>query len=328
MQNRYVFRADASMEMGGGHVMRVCSIIEEMIDSDFRVVLVGQISGIPWLKDYLDLLGESLEIFEEKDFFSNPKHDVLIIDSYTLDPTQSFLDPSKWLRIVALVDSGTPKYFSDLFIHCGTNTSIERDFSIGKAKFVGGLDYIAIRKSIREINFDISKKEDLQTVRILVVGGATDPLGFVNNLAQELMGINDTINVILMNEESNSLKLLDSRFSQVKVGPGLESELTKADLIFTLAGTSSWDFLSCGFPLGIALGFENQRDNYNFQLSNGIALDIGYRSINGEFKFQTENIKELISSSQLRKRLSKKATKTVDKFGVSRIKDEIVKIST
>jgi spore coat polysaccharide biosynthesis predicted glycosyltransferase SpsG len=142
------------------------------------------------------------------------------------------------------------------------------------------------------------------------------------------MKINDPIDVILMSEESNSLELLDSRFTQVKVGPGLESELAKADLIFTLSGTSSWDFLSCGYPLGIALGFENQRDNYNFQISNGIAVDIGYRKVDGEFKFQTENIKGLISNSQLRKGLSKKAVKIVDKYGVSRIKDEIVKIST
>jgi spore coat polysaccharide biosynthesis predicted glycosyltransferase SpsG len=264
---------------------------------------------------------------DEKDFTPVPEQDVLIIDSYTLNPECEFLERSKWLKKIALVDIGTPNYEADLYIHCGTNRTIEYLYSQNNSKFVGGIEFTTIRKSLKNLKYSSTRSDALQPIRILVVGGATDPTGFVKSIARELSKLDEQFEAALICDEIKSIKEFDSRFTNVIAGPALESQLERVDLIFTLAGTSSWDFLSCGFPIGISLGFENQRDNYEYQLSNALALDIGHRGIDGEFEINLQNMRQLISNDQLRLSLSMNATKTVDKFGAKRVKDEIVKIS-
>jgi len=268
MQRRYVFRADASSEIGAGHVMRLCSIIEEMLEQGNEVLLAGSIEGIPWLEKRIESLGSKLKFVKEKDFTSDPRRDVLIIDSYTLDPESDFLIKRKWLKTVALIEVGTPKYKADLYVHCGTNSKVELEYKILNSKFIGGLKYLPIRKTMQSIQFEPAIKNNDTPLKILVVGGGTDPNNFVGQIAKELNFLKRNFHAVLFTNGNTDLGLLDSRFLIKKIGLELETELRSTDLVLTLSGTSSWDYLSSGFPIGIALGFENQRDNFEFQISN------------------------------------------------------------
>jgi len=155
MQRRYVFRADASSEIGAGHVMRLCSIIEEMLEQGNEVLLAGSIEGIPWLEKRIESLGSKLKFVKEKDFTSDPRRDVLIIDSYTLDPESDFLIKRKWLKTVALIEVGTPKYKADLYVHCGTNSKVELEYKMLNSKFIGGLKYLPIRKTMQRFSLNL-----------------------------------------------------------------------------------------------------------------------------------------------------------------------------
>ena len=324
MQRRYVFRADASPESGAGHVMRVCSIAEEMLERGLEVVLLGEIDGIQWLEERVRSLGNNMKFDNAKEFSPNSKSDVLIIDSYTLDPRADSLSKEKWLKVVAIVEHGTPIYDAQLYIHCGTNKQTESQFTIPNTRFIGGLDYLAIRKSIQKILPKKNSIEPKRGVKILVVGGGTDPIQFVKKLAVEMVKLDQNFEAVLVSNELNCLDSLDYRFSQKNIGSELENELVHSDVIFTLSGTSSWDFLSCGFPLGVVMGYENQRDNFEFQTKNNLALDIGHFVSELDFKFNSENIRKLITDGDLRGKLSEKALSMVDNRGTARIADEII----
>lgn len=327
MAIRYVFRADASPEIGAGHVMRLCSIIEEMLERELVVLLVGNIKGILWLAKRVETLGNKLKFIEENDFISNSSSDVLIIDSYTLDVDSDFFTKKKWLKIVALVEVGTPKYRADLYIHCGTNSKIESHYKFLNSKFIGGIEYLPIRKSIQKIENQLRNVGDIHRLRILVVGGGTDPLDFVKKFSFELLKFKQEFHAVLISDQPDICTPLDGRFSQRSIGANLESELVDSDLIFTLSGTSSWDFLSCGFPIGIAMGFENQEDNYEFQISNKLAIGIGKFTSKNMFEFNIENINSLIQSHDLRMELSRMARMKVDSLGVERIVKALVELA-
>jgi len=327
MKRRYVFRADASDQMGSGHVMRVYSIIEKMLEENLDVILVGNIVGLPWLTELLEQMIGRIKLVKEENFVFNPMQDVLIIDSYTINPNHNFLKKENWFKIIALVEIGTPKYLADFYIHCGTNKQIGLEFGISNNKLKSGLNYIPIRKSLKEIRFRLNEVNALDQIKILVVGGGTDPLGFVPKVARELIKLDEQFQAILFSNARNLLHMLDSRFIQRNIGSDLEKNLIDSDLVLTLSGTSSWEFLSCGFPLGIALGFDNQRDNFKFQTHNKIAIGIGNFSLVGGFNFNFENIRRLVIDRGLRQELSQSALTKIDGFGAARIVDEILRLN-
>jgi spore coat polysaccharide biosynthesis predicted glycosyltransferase SpsG len=114
---RFVIRADASPKIGAGHVMRCCAIAEELIDKGQKVVFVGETKSLPWVQERVRTLGFS-EIYRDTEYFrSDPKSDVLILDSYEVDPGDSFISAANWRRVVAIVDDATPQVHADLYIH-------------------------------------------------------------------------------------------------------------------------------------------------------------------------------------------------------------------
>ncbi len=327
VQRRYIFRADASPAIGAGHVMRLFSIIEEMLECEMNVLLVGIIEDIPWIEQRLKNFGDKLKFVSENKFISDPSNDVLIIDSYTLDLKSDFVAKKKWLRVVALIEVGTPRYVADLYIHCGTNIEIEHEYQSVFSQFIGGIEYLPIRKSIREIKYEPRDNLDIRPIRILVVGGGTDPLDFVKNLATELSKLDQEFQAVLISDNPQILIGLDDRFSRRSIGTNLESELLKSDLVLTLSGTSSWDFLSCGFPIGIAMGFQNQEDNFEFQIKNKLAIKIGHFTSKNQFEFDSKNLTTVIESHDLRLELSRMARSKVDSLGAKRITEVLFNLA-
>jgi spore coat polysaccharide biosynthesis predicted glycosyltransferase SpsG len=233
----------------------------------------------------------------------------------------------KWLKIVALIDTGAPKYRANLYIHCGTNDKIKSDYMFENSRFIGGAEYLPIRKSIREIKYKSKNIRHKDPIRILIIGGGTDPLNFVSSLSLELQELQQEFEAIIVSEKVDILKLLDRRFAQIAIGESFEKELVKTDLVLTLAGTSSWEFLSSGFPLGIALGFDNQRDNFEFQRENRLAIDIGNFNKEKVFEFNRKNLLEILENRELRAELSLKANSSVDGLGAIRIVRKLVELS-
>ncbi len=78
------------------------------------------------------------------------------------------------------------------------------------------------------------------------------------------------------------------------------------DIYLTTAGTSCWEFLTLGGVLGVALGIENQRNNNMKIIENSLGVDLGVRNTRGEWDFNMEALKQLISDPKLWKILFEK----------------------
>lgn len=304
--------------MGSGHVMRLFTIAEELLIQDKKVIFVGSVSNVQWLK--LRLSG--IDFFEtfEKDymFIPNPITDVLILDAYHIPIQNAFIQKKNWKAIAALVDKTTPSYDVDLQIY----PSITLDWKPTTIKRVlAGPKYIPLRKSIMKntILESITNK-----LKIVVVGGGTDLRNFASAIAMSIILLPDIFQVNIFSDRLNLLDL-DSRFTIIPFGADLDEKVNDADLVFTTASTSCLEFIAREITVGMGCAVANQEQYYESFSKLNIAVPIG-RYINGSWRIDHDKIKDLITNAGLREEFRSKTKDIIDLNGSKRIVDEIVKL--
>ncbi|MEI7818393.1 MAG: hypothetical protein WCI45_14500, partial [Desulfuromonadales bacterium] len=250
-------------------------------------------------------------------FISNSESDVLLLDSYEIDKDDDFINPEKWLHIIAVVDKLTPNYRCTLRIH----PSLDSNW-IGKSNvpILAGPKYIPFRSSLSKNIHPVDQVH--HKLRIAVVAGGSDPYGLVHEIAKILVSFPEQFEAYLFSDSILD-SALDSRFRYIEVGHQLD-ELTKdVDLVLTTASTSSLEFLARGLCVGIAYAVDNQEQYYNTLGELGVAARLGIRNLDNDWKLDMEKIRSLITSSEVRGILLAKARGLIDFQGASRLVDAI-----
>ena len=314
---RYVLRADASLAIGSGHVMRSSAIAEELIARGEEIIFVGQISDLPWVEERLASLGFTHIYHETSGFISKPESDVLLLDSYKIDRNDSFITPENWLHIVAIVDELTPNYSCTLRIHPSLDSSW-----IGESNtpVLSGPMYIPFRASLSS-NIHVASQEQ-HIPKIAVVAGGSDLYGLVHEIAKNLQTFPELFEAYLF---SNSIldSLLDNRFHVIEVGHQLDALTKNVDLVLTTASTSSLEFLARGLCVGIVCAVDNQEQYYKSLGELAVDAQIGFRNKRNNWELDKEMIYSLITSTSLRGNLIARANGLIDFKGASRIVDAI-----
>lgn len=282
---RFIIRADAYRMSGAGHVMRSSVIAEELVDRGHEVYFVGNLDEIPWVREYISDLGFK-GIYTPNDHFStNYITDTLILDSYEISITDPFIQPKNWRKILVLVDDTTPSYGGDIYLHTGAETSWRKPDFLSSSIFLVGLEYMLIRKSLRKLkSVDIQNKN--QRMQILISAGGSDPFRFSENLVKILSRSTSNFQAHVL-APVFKLPVEDSRFELIKLGKEYEDLLGVIDLVFTTAGTSSWEYLFLGIPTAVACAASNQETNYQYLVNNSLAVDIGKLDSQKNWKINT-----------------------------------------
>ena len=311
---RLVFRADASLKIGSGHVMRCSAIAEEAIAHRIDCILVGSLGGVRWLESRFAEIRCPVISIEE--FPKSQSDDVLVVDSYLLQEDDDFIKENLWKSRVDIVDESTPARKSDLYIHPGLESQW---FEGDRAKFLFGPRFIPLRKSItKSIQF---KTERLG--KIVIFGGGVDTYGFARIMAKKICGLPGYEKAIFISGEQNYIEELDARYKVVPFGSALDSELSDADLVFTTASTSSLEIIAREIPLGVACSVNNQIAYYEAIEKSKVAAKIGERTTTGEWELRSDVISELIFDTSFRELLRSAAHEFIDLSGSRRILEAI-----
>ena len=126
---RFVFRADASMSIGSGHVMRSSAIAEEAIARGIPSFFVGKISDLTWVSERIRGLGFIQVLENSSEFIPDENEDILIIDSYEIPTDDVFVQLRNWSKVVSIFDELTPDYSCDLRIHPSLTKAWPKRFS-------------------------------------------------------------------------------------------------------------------------------------------------------------------------------------------------------
>jgi spore coat polysaccharide biosynthesis predicted glycosyltransferase SpsG len=315
---RIVFRVDASNGIGAGHVMRCAAIIEEAVSRKMDCIVVGKLGGLGWLESHLQNIGAA-HVEDESKYQIDKGRDVLIIDSYCLPTTDSFLQEKNWKLVVSISDDLTPKYKAALVVHPGID-----EFALAQtsAKLITGKKYIPLRKSISKSKLGTQ----VTNPRVVVFGGGSDKHNFALFMALGLAKMQGYESVMFFSSLDHEIRSLNSRFDVRNFGPELDTELESADLVFTTASTSSLEVIAREIPLGICCVADNQISYYEALTELEIAAGIGKRLSVEDYELDWEKIHQLIVNASFRQRLREKSQGFIDLSGSERILDEIERL--
>ena len=314
---RFVFRADASMAIGSGHVMRSSAIAEEAIARGIPSFFVGKISDLTWVSERIRGLGFIQVLENSSEFIPDENEDILILDSYEIPTDDVFVQLRNWSKVVSIFDELTPDYSCDLRIHPGLTKAWPKRFS---GSTLSGPKFVPLRKSIKNSTEHTPKG----TLEVLVVGGGSDAYGFVPAVVNLLTQLTQDFHATIFTNSFLSMDL-GERFTVSEVGLNLDLIANTADLVFTTASTTSLEFLARGSAVAIGCAVDNQELYYK-ELSGGdYAAPIG-EFLNNEWHLDAELIQELLSSETFRVTLKANSANLIDLNGAKRIVDEILKL--
>jgi spore coat polysaccharide biosynthesis predicted glycosyltransferase SpsG/RimJ/RimL family protein N-acetyltransferase len=312
---RFVFRADASKKIGTGHTQRALGLIQELKDLGYEVIFIGDTSEVTWVTLQMNSVG-FLNIFsKEQDFISNPKTDILILDTYTIPTNSEFINKSRWLVIALIHDLHTPEYYADIIIHPGVSENIVVQKNV---KLLSGPKYVVLRKSIKRLQ----TKSKSSNLAITVVGGGVDQIGFACEMSKRLKLIPGEFIVNFFTADSPSIES-DLRFQTFEFSEKLDEIGNQSDLIFCTSSSISLEFIARGCAVGIVCGSCNQQQYYRSLPKLGVAEAIGVYQ-DDTWVLDLKVIQNLISSKSLRDKLSKKSLELIDFDGAKRVVNEIM----
>ncbi len=322
LRRRFIISADANMEIGSGHALRLFPIAEELAALGCEIYFVGNISEMAWIESLYIGIGVR-EILARENFLPNPVSDILIFDSYNLEIENHFLLLNRWKAIVAIVDSNTPKYFCQLYINVFPFSNWTPPIS-ENTRMLGGPEYVLIRKSLKEAKFT-SRPPSESKPKIIVQGGGVDKFGFSKEVVKYLKNSKLDFEATVFGT-GNETEILDSRFNSQPIGVGYDSFVGNADLFFTTAGASCWELLTYGGVIGIASAVDNQGANYLNIIEHELGVGIGTRDESSGWNLDPMMIEMLITDTKLRIKLYENSKKLFDGKGVDRIIATILKI--
>lgn len=312
---RLVFRADASRQIGAGHVMRVSTIAQEAIARGYECHFVGTTSELSWVDKYVRQLGFKSLNQNVDSFGTNFHNEILVLDSYTVPLDSPFNNSNIWQMVVCVSDQFTPNYSADIFV----NQSMKCKPTLESRLELNGPDFALIRKSIKK-----SKRRYAVGFppKLLVLGGGSDPYGFVPAVLQKLGSLNLPFVVHVFSDE-NLESFSELEIYEHQLGPELDALADSVDLVITTASTSSIEFIAREIPTLVACAVDNQEKFYAELGDLGFAIPIGVRNTVGDWQLDLQTIKKAIENPEIRTNLKLRVQGVIDLMGPSRVLDKI-----
>mgnify|MGYP006414599869 FL=1 len=336
---KVVFRVDASLEMGTGHVMRCLTLANELKQQNHEIVFIcRELTGnlillikypvlvLPkndnFQSDglYLNWLGVTQEQDAEQTIKVIPKNiDLLIVDSYALDEIWHKQLKPYTKKIMVIDDLADRQFDCNVLLNQNLGTQIEdyKDKVLNNCELLLGCDYALLRPefpNLRE-NALIKRKNTKVIKNILISMGGSDITNKTYDILQE---VSDDLNIVVIlggiSPHNKIIKNYAKSKKNVKVvvdADNISSLMFDADLAIGAGGSTSWERCCLGLPTLLYVLAENQRK------IAGNLEQLGAVKIVDNLKVNLQNILNNFSFWQI---MSEKAQTVCDGIGVKRIK--------
>lgn len=266
------FRVDATQSIGAGHVMRCWALAEELARRGWEIQWEGQIE-VDWIAHAIERAAWTLHCMDPLDAHQpGPSAaDVVVVDSYL--PTSGYRSAviERGSYVVAILDdfheSAGP---ASLWVNPGA--PLPPNFA-PQAGFLNGLDYLLIRRDIRNLRQyrrRALQPKDQPTLTVLLGGtNSAEMTEVVDLLGDALSGAcRVTAGPVSTPERVHHVTWLPA-------GDDLLRTAALSDLVVSPAGVSSWEMLHIGVPLALFHATQNQRGNYEWITKAGWATPLG-----------------------------------------------------
>jgi UDP-2,4-diacetamido-2,4,6-trideoxy-beta-L-altropyranose hydrolase len=331
---RVVFRADASVSIGSGHVMRCLTLAGALAQrgaqaaflccpqpGDMRAAIEAH--GFPVIP--LQRCDDSREAASALEAMGEVGW--LVVDHYGIDERWERAMRSAVHRIFAIDDLADRRHDCDLLLdqNLRSEETSYRGLVPPSATVLMGPSYALLRDEFRQARTRVSVREG-KVRRIVVFFGGSDPTNETEKAVAAIRLLNRAdIEVDVIVGASNPVKdrisdlcaeLPYMRFHcQVA---DMAHFLEEADLALGAAGVSSWERLALGVPALVVAVADNQLENMRQLDKLGAAIGLGV-SRNVTVEGLAQAIGNLLSSPGIVRAMSEKTLGLVDGEGANRV---------
>lgn len=341
-----IIRADASTEIGTGHVMRCLALAQacKQVGHEPLFLLAADAKGIEdrLLIEGMEVVhlssapGSSEDAEETLSIIQKRDAEWITLDGYQFDAAYQETLQKSGVPFLCIDDySHLDRYAADVILN--QNISASETLYNGKttAKLLLGPSNALLRQEFLEQG---SHKKEIPEIaqNILVTLGGADP----DNVTLMMLSVLNTINhkgleVLLLcggaNPHEDALRDAAAKSPHhVTVETNvtdMPARMAWADVAIAAGGSTSWEFLFMGVPFVTGILAENQEGIASGLGEQGLATNCGWYKECAEAELSAK-VQELLKNASLRKEMSALGQNTVDGKGAERVIQMMESFST
>jgi UDP-2,4-diacetamido-2,4,6-trideoxy-beta-L-altropyranose hydrolase len=334
-----LIRADASSEIGTGHVMRCLALAQAWQDAGGNVVfamaestpsVMARLARENCVAVRIDAaIGSPADADCLLDWARIHGSDWIVLDGYSFSATYQRRIKDSGAMLLCIDDNGiSEKLSADLLLNQNLHAREELYSNKPATELLLGPTFSLLR---REFNTWKGWRREIQpnVRRILVTMGGSDPANLSGTVLQSMAQLGDAVEIVLVVGGSNS-RFADLRTQAARFGGRLRLEidplnmtplLAWADLAISAAGATCWEMCMLGLPAIVIDAADCQLLLARELDRQGLALHLPKARVT--VQELARKIDELMHASHLRSDISTRSSRLVDGGGPVRVVQEM-----
>lgn len=314
-----ILACEANEKVGTGHVTRSYALAQALQRAGLTCTISGDVYGPAWLDHLIEQYRELNEPIE----LGIP--DLVIIDSYVPELFDRVTRRFPGVPQIHIVDDSTPAREAVGYVEPGVNSHWTPPTACAQAPHIKGAPAVLIREELRSIQSLGDEKPAGTKLRVVVSLGGGDGYGLRSVVLNSLARIPVPMSIAVLSPEVIPIPAsLVNHVSFIEPGAAIAEEIGHADVVISAAGVSSWEMLHQGIPTGLICAVDNQRANYDFMTREQLAIGLGDQC--HDKGLDEVALEALLTDSELRRTMGKRAADLVDGRGADRAADMIMGI--
>lgn len=332
---KLVIRADATPEMGTGHVMRCIALAQAAVRRGMQVTfatrceipfLRERLSAIPCTVAYLEPQADRDEEMAVLRAMMTPSPCAVVLDGYhfTRDYQQAI---RPYARTVVLDDHALRREFCcDILVNPSTMPELVRYPEAPDTRLLVGHRYVMLREEFLQA-LPARPGEHSGPVRLLVSMGGADPHNATCTILQTLaeLSLDNVVLTVLTgpanpHTESIRIALRAVRCAQAQLLTAVSDMpalLRQTDLAISAAGSTCFELARMGIPFFLLRTADNQALLAESLTRQGIAVSMG--SLDAMSPQWPAALSDFLADSALRHNTAARARSLVDGLGAFRL---------
>ena len=335
---RLILRADASTQIGSGHLMRCLALAQAWKDAGGEVTFITACQGEGLLERLRDaefdikLLSSAYPDIADwnstRDILSGHPGARVVLDGYHFDEVYQHQVIQAGHPLLVIDDNAHLKhYYADIVLNQNLHTEQLHYSCEPYTRLLLGTRYVLLRREFLAWKKERHREIPEVARRVLVTLGGGDPDNNTLKVIQALqeVGLPDLEATVVIGASNPHAGILEQAAKQscipirlVRDAKNMPKLIAWADVAVSGGGTTAWELLFMGAPSLFLIVADNQRyiaeyiGNQGFGKNLGMAQNISTESL-------TEAITSLAKESNLRATISRKARQLVDGQGARRV---------
>jgi UDP-2,4-diacetamido-2,4,6-trideoxy-beta-L-altropyranose hydrolase len=337
-----LIRADASVAIGTGHVVRCLALAQSWQDRGGDAI-VAMAESTPGIDEYLRsehvevahlqaISGSAQDATQLAEIAKERAADWVVVDGYRFDSDYQRALKGRRLKVLSVDDTGDAgRYFADIILNQNpyAGEAMYRDREL-YTRLLLGPRFAMLRREFARWQ-EWKREQSPVGNKVLVTMGGSDPENVTAKIvrALHLMKVPFAAKVIVGSSNphgkalENAISMSPARIELIHNPSNMAELMAWADIALAAGGSTCWEICSMGLPAILVSCAPNQGSVARELNRRGCAIYLGGMDEVPEAQIAAE-LESLLLSPETRSSLSRQARQLVDGWGAGRVISKIL----